>query len=129
MEHLREEVTKLNECLMTLIENRKSVITKIQSLKDAQNIESFDIERERFMFNHLRGSLMVLSKKELLAFSLMMESQAGESYPKWSEFEHLSEHNHFFHEMINPLLVKLLMHSDFEKLSLNKQFSALRANL
>lgn len=128
----REELAQINSEFFLLLDERRKVSVLIQELKKSEvgKYSHYDPEREKVLFNQFRDSLLKLSLKELLAFSLIMEDQANTlapgAYPSWSRGLHLSDRHHELYEMINPLLLKLTHQSLFQKLELAQDFSFLK---
>lgn len=115
MRHLCEQRQKLltasSEFLEALLK-RKSLAAQIVSTKTELSLPAYDPDRELHLFFELSHKLEQLTLSELMAFSLVMESQAGESYPRWSSGAHLSGEriernleNQFL--KMNPLLLLL----------------------
>lgn len=110
LKQLREALGGINSELFELLQRRRDVVDQIQSLKPMAPAgwASFDAQREADFFQSMHDELMALSMKELLAFSLIMESHAGSParYPAWSEGVHLLEIPAQDFHRINPLLLK-----------------------
>tara|TARA_B100001971_G_C18268008_1_gene596075 strand:- start:6392 stop:6781 length:390 start_codon:yes stop_codon:yes gene_type:complete len=124
IEALRSDLLKLTENLLELIKERESVVKKVQDLKVASNLTCFDPIREKYIFEEFKDLLIKLSLKELFAVSLIIESQAGEHYPKWSEREHLQTTQNTLIEQINPLMLLQLRKDDFKLLDLKTEIKA-----
>lgn len=131
LQELRSELDGINQQLIDLVKVRRNVVTQIQKQKPRHggSFASYDSEREWSLFVRLKPQLEQLTLKELLAFSLLMEEQAGAPvrYPEWSETIHLVSNANAIEHRLNPLLVKLLWPAQFEALNLSAQFSFLRS--
>lgn len=125
----RDEVRQLNLHLFELLDRRKALVARVQVLKERNQGNSFDPQRERELFLTLQSRLVRLSSREVLAFSLLMEAHAGapEAYPAWSEGAHLLEAPSHIEHRMNPLLVKVLYPEAFLTLALSPDFSFLRS--
>jgi chorismate mutase len=127
---LRDSLRDLNRQLFNLIEERRSIVGLIQQQKTAvANFAAFDWKRELALFRELESQLRSLSLHELLAFSTLMEGQAGAPamYPAWSDAVHLLEAPSHKEHRLNPLLLKVLLPEAFATLKLNPQFGFLRS--
>ncbi len=127
---LREALLQLNSEFFLTIAERRSLTLRIQSIKDAGGrYAHYDPDREKEIFAQFLPQLKVLSIRELLAFSLVMEdhamAMAPGSYPAWSLCPHLVGPRLEVYEMINPLLLKIARSDFFQRLSLNPEFSFL----
>lgn len=131
LQGLRAELDGINQQLIQLVQVRRNVVAQIQKQKPPirDHFASYDSEREWKLFLRLKPQLDQLTTKELLAFSILMEGQAGAParYPEWSESVHLSQKADAIEQKLNPLLVKLLWPPKFEALNLSSQFSFLRS--
>ena len=80
-------------------------------------------------FQELKPVLSKLSLQELMAFSLLMEGQAGApvNYPAWSEAAHLLEAPSHNEHRLNPILLKILLPEAFATLKLTPHFGFLRS--
>ena len=128
---LREALAQANSEFFFNLKERRSLCVKIQDFKEQQGRYShFDPEREQGVFTHVLKELKLLSIKELLAFSLVMEdhamAMAPGSYPTWSQFTHLVDPKKEMFEMINPLLIKVSHPELFSKLTLTSEFQFLK---
>lgn len=117
---LRDKLGELNSDLFLILKKRKEISRKIQALKKTSS--SLDIRRELTLFSEAKADLLSLSDKELLSFSLIMESQAGENYPSWSTGIHLQDKSSCITEMINPFLLKILGRLGEVEKSLNDEY-------
>ncbi|MFP5492235.1 MAG: chorismate mutase [Bacteriovoracia bacterium] len=131
LSELRANLTEINQKLLTTIKERRALVHEIQQCKEStQNpFSSYDSARESELFARMRHDLLELSDSELLAFSILMEAQAGapERYPAWSSGVHLLEAPQSVMHQLNPLLVKLLSPTSFDALKLTTHFSFLRS--
>lgn len=131
LQSLRAELDGINQQLIQLVQARRNVVAQIQKQKPTMGdrFASYDSEREWTLFVRLKPQLDQLTTKELLAFSILMEGQAGAParYPEWSESVHLSQKADAIEQRLNPLMVKLLWPPKFEALNLSSQFSFLRS--
>lgn len=127
----REALLQLNSEFFLLLKERRATSLKIQELKETTGKYShFDPEREKELFEQMKSDLKLLSIKELLAFSLIMEDQAlamaPGSYPTWSSGVHLNEASKELYSMVNPILLKITHTELFTRLNLNSEFSFLK---
>ena len=102
---------------------RRQLVHEIQKLK-ASN-EAFDPQRERALFLELKDELATLDLKELLSFSLLMESHvlsSGKKYPDWSGREHLEVSQGTICEMVNPILLAVVKPDLFKNIRLSASF-------
>lgn len=104
LSELRLELEGVNKELLSLIRKRRRLAGEIQKFKRKEGRQTYDPARERELFTALKDELSELSLGELGAFSLLMEDQAGEGYPKWSQGEHRGSAKGLG---INPLLLLL----------------------
>ncbi|MEX0797881.1 MAG: hypothetical protein WEB87_04400 [Bacteriovoracaceae bacterium] len=116
LESCRNKLECANQDLFKALLNRRALAQNIKERKSALKLSDYDPKREAKLFLSHENCLRQLSLKELWAFSLVMEAQAGECYPKWSEQEHLAlngdkENGFKIENKINPLLV-LIFHPD-----------------
>ena len=128
LELLRVKVLELNHQMFSLIRERRLIVNQIQSLKPTEgSFPYFDSKREILLFEKLASDLKMLSLKELLSFSVLMEGQADPAgvglYPQFSSGDHLEQKNRMgLIELINPILLHFY-NSELEKqLSLKKEF-------
>ena len=115
----RARLEELNQEFFQILAKRRSITKKIQKAKKESGDNCYAPERELELFRRQSEFFETCSLKELWSFSLIMEDQAGDSYPKWSEGEHLKDKAQNMERIahrINPLLV-LLFHP--EKISLD----------
>lgn len=127
----REALLQLNTQLFLMIAERRVISLKIQELKqESGRYSHFDPEREKALFEQMKGEIANLTIKELLAFSLVMEDQAMAmapgSYPTWSTGIHLTEASREPFTMMNPLLLKVSRPELFTRLTLTAEFSFLK---
>lgn len=128
----REGLLQLNTQFFQILSERRTLCMKIQELKETSGrFAHYDPERERDLFKQLEEDLKVLTIKELLSFSLIMEDQAQAmapgAYPTWSQGIHLSESSsRELFTMINPLLLKATRPELFSRLQLTSEFSFLK---
>lgn len=127
MNELRAELSKTNKKLITLLSERKKISNKIQiKKKNTQSWSSFDYDQEVKVFTELKADLDFLALKELLSFSLIMESHAQSNdenhYPSWSRGEHLINAPKSIQEQINPILLKIIKPKLFSELQTNEKF-------
>lgn len=131
LDQLREALLQANsEFFFTLSERRKLCIA-IQEVKGATGrFSHYDPEREKIVFAQFKQQLTLISLRELLAFSLVMEdhalAMAPGSYPAWSQRYHLSSPPKDLHEMINPLMLKASHPDMFARLDLVPEFHFLK---
>lgn len=127
---LREALAQLNSELFLTLGERRRLCVRIQEYKVQEgNYSHFDPEREKELFSLFHSQLKLLSLKETLAFSLIMEDQAMAmapgSYPTWSSKIHLASSSGEIFEMINPLMLKVSRPEFFKRLTLSPEFSFL----
>ena len=128
---LREALAQVNSEYFLTLKDRRSITLKIQERKGPTGRYShYDPEREKEIFNLFSSDLKLLTMKELLSFSLVMEDHASAmapgSYPAWSTFSHLGTHQHELFEMINPLMLKISRPEFFGRLELSQEFRFLK---
>lgn len=130
LSELRDNLRDLNQQLFTLFIERRALVEQIQ-LQKGQNdgFASFDSQRELLFFRDLSPTLSRLSSQELLAFSILMEGQAGAptKYPAWSEGVHLLEAPSHNEHRLNPILLSILRPEAFAALKLTPHFGFLRS--
>jgi chorismate mutase len=127
---LRDSLRDLNQQIFKLILERRSLVEQIQQQKThVDGFASFDLQRELQFFQELKPVLSKLSLQELMAFSLLMEGQAGApiKYPAWSEGVHLLEAPSHNEHRLNPILLKILLPEAFATLKLTSHFGFLRS--
>lgn len=124
---LRSQLAQLNTELFNLIKEREQLTRQVQAAKGAGLNSHYDAQREKQLFTHHKSSFDQLSLRELAAFSLIMESQAGAPalYPAWSEGIHLVGPSRGLESLINPLLLKMGHPELFKTLKLKTDFSFL----
>lgn len=138
-EHLKEKRKKLQshtDIFFSWLEERQDLVSDIRNLK-YQEIETktknekrmYDPQREYDIFfaPAFHQNIQALSLKEVLALSLIIESQAQEfldddSYPEWSLAKHVDKGADKISHLINPLLLKSHSIEFFQKLPLKKEF-------
>lgn len=109
---LRLELENLNENILKLFHERKTISGNIQKVKSDTGSKTFDPAREIQLFKVLAPELSKLSLKELFAFSLLMEDHAGSAYPAWSDGVQYQQGSASKERPgINPLLL-LLFHPE-----------------
>jgi len=128
LEELRQHLLNKNHDFFRFLDERKALVASIVDLKNNRNLttghwKNFDLQREKNLFRELKGKLLCVSPRELLAFSLIIESHAKADrslYPSWSSMEHLEEDSRHgtIWEMINPVMLHELYPAEFRKLSL-----------
>lgn len=128
---LREMLAQLNSEFFLLLGERRGICLKIQELKeDKGRYAHYSPDRENDLFSQMQEELKLLSIKELLSFSLMMEdhamAMAPGSYPSWSSRCHLIGSHQDLFEMINPLLLKKTHPHLFSRLTLSSEFDFLK---
>jgi len=119
---LRSDLFELTSTLISMINSRRDIVSSIQENKKTLNLGAFDVVREKTIFTNLKPKLVDFSNKELLALSLMIESQAGDLYPHWSEGEHLNEAAALIEQQINPVLLLILNPASFKMLDLKREY-------
>jgi chorismate mutase len=119
---LRSDLIALTEQIITLISQRKEVVTKIQNVKSKNALKAFIPEREKEVYLQLSDQLEKFSDKELLSLSLLIEEHAGDHYPAWSESVHLRQKTNTLHDLINPVMLLILRPSSFKMLTLKKEY-------
>lgn len=85
---LRSDLEKINQDLFKIIIRRREIVENIQSLKSKEGeFPFYDEKREKELFSSMKSDLEKLTPKELLAFSLLIESHAQigdeDNYPSW----------------------------------------------
>ena len=130
LSELRDNLRDINQQLFKMFLERRAVVEQIQQQKSQTGtFSSFDSNRELQFFQELKPVLAGLSVQELLAFSLLMEGQAGApaKYPAWSEGVHLLEAPSHNKHRLNPILLKILLPEAFATLKLTPHFGFLRS--
>jgi chorismate mutase len=124
---LRSQLAQLNTQLFELIKVREELTHELQKAKGSGLTTHYDAQREKQLFTDHKSALDQLSLRELAAFSLIMESQAGAPvlYPAWSEGAHLVGPSLGIESLINPLLLKTSHPNLFKSLKLKTDFSFL----
>ena len=124
---LRSELESINDEFLDIVEKRRELTCKIGVAKLLSNFPAFDHEREKYLYSKLSGRLEELTIKELLAFSLISEAQAGEKYPEWSKMAHLEERTLEPSAMVNPVMLFFYSRRLFGSLKFNSKFEFLRS--
>jgi len=128
LELLRVKVLELNHQMFSLIRERRLIVNQIQSLKSTDgHFPYFDSQREILLFGKLAPDLKMLSLKELLSFSVLMEGQADPAslglYPQFSSGDHLEQTKRLgIIELINPILLHFYNPELEKQLNLKKEF-------
>tara|TARA_Y100000385_G_C13071757_1_gene629387 strand:+ start:873 stop:1289 length:417 start_codon:yes stop_codon:yes gene_type:complete len=124
----RNDLKTLNEEFFLFLEQRSSLVKSIQSTKvKTNNYFCFDPAHEFSLFSKQTDNLSKLSLKELYAYSLILEDHAcvsEQSYPLWSEQNHLNEKNHNLSFGINPILLAVTYKDLYDQLPLNEEFKS-----
>lgn len=132
LESMRQSLGELSQQLLNDIQKRKEIVEKIQELKNQNKTYfAFDGEQEKKLFLKFKSSLQRLSKKELLAYSLLIEDHAcvdQNAYPEWSQGIHLKSNITSVVEMINPILLATIYKDEYDKLPLTEEFIKLLEN-
>ena len=128
---LREALAQINSEYFFTLKERRAITLKIQERKGAAGrFSHYDPDREKEIFTLFVSELKILTMRELLSFSLVMEDHASAmapgSYPAWSSSFHLSNHHHELFEMINPLMLKFSRPEFFSRLTLTQEFGFLK---
>lgn len=124
---IRQDVLLLTQEIIEKIQVRKNSVAKIQELKPEQKtFKNFSPQREVFVFEQLKA-LEMLTLKEILSLSLLIESHAEQKgdYPKWSEGCHLRLKPQDISHQINPILLASTFKSRYDALPLNLEFEEL----
>ena len=122
---LRDELFELNQKILSLVDERKLIVREIQQEKTKPlSMGHFDAAREVQLFKSLKASLKAMEMGELLAFSILMETQAGapEYYPAWSNGIHLNEAPQHHEHRINPFLLREIHPDRFMNINLRSDF-------
>ncbi len=130
LSELRDDLRDINQQLFKTFLERRVVVAQIQQQKNRTGaFGSFDSQRELEFFQELKPVLGGLIVQELLAFSLLMEGQAGapSNYPAWSEGVHLLEAPSHNEHRLNPILLRVLHPEAFATLKLTPHFGFLRS--
>lgn len=122
---LRTSLLHINTSLLNIIEERRDLTVEVHAYKRQRSLESYDPKHELNLFNKLADPLKQMDLKELLAFSLIMETQAGNDYPRFSERIHLQMIDHLIYEQINPLALKVYDDKLFNKLNLTRKYEVI----
>jgi chorismate mutase len=109
LKNLREKLGQINKSFFQILTERKNVVDEIIKLKkNSLTLDQiYDPAQERNLFNEMKDELSKLTLEELLAFSLIMESQAGEHYPKFSKLEHWNFTSDLNMTLLSPTLLQL----------------------
>lgn len=130
LNQLREALAQSNSEFFLSVTERRRICVRIQTLKEKLGAPHYNPDREKEVFQQFESDFKALTLKELLAFSLVMEDQAGAmapgTYPSWSTRTHLSESGQELFEMINPLLLKVCRPDIFKRLPLSSQYAFLK---
>lgn len=122
---LRSELISITNNIVSLISQRKSLVAKIQEIKQSENLNTFIPTREAEVYKLLESELKNFSDRELLSISLLIEEQAGENYPQWSQGIHLESRTNKLIDLINPLMLLILRPTSFKMLTLKKEYQEL----
>lgn len=125
LENHRKELVSITDQILNLISERREVVSKLQKSKNTSGeFAFFDLERELIVFKNIKDKLKTFSKRELLAISLLIESQAdiNDQYPSWSMRIHLEKYSQTIEEMINPILLAHVDKNSYDSLQFNTKF-------
>ncbi len=128
----RDQLFDLTKTILNLIKEREVLVEKIQKEKEltdneASLFKNFDPKREALIFSELKKQLSNLTSKELLALSLLIESQANysEGYPCWSDLVHLDKKAGSIAEQTNPILLATVDKNSYDALPLKNEFKSI----
>lgn len=126
---LRSDLKTLNAEFFLFLNQRKELVTTIQSIKETTTqYYCFDPDFEFSLFSLNSDVLSKLSIKELLSYSLILEDHAlvdENSYPEWTQLVHLSEKSHELYFRINPILLAVIHKNLYDQLPLNDEFKSM----
>lgn len=124
LSQLREELAHENSQLIQSISRRRQLVDKIQTIKLEQNKTLFDPEQEWKIFASIKDQLQQLHLVELLAFSMIAESQVRShgDYPAWSESAHIVDSQNLVQEKINPILLSQVKPDLIDGLKFSENF-------
>lgn len=121
---LRIELEKINLNFFEILAARKETVDQISEVKNTKNV--FDAQREISYFLSLTPMIKNLTKEELLAFSLIIQSHAqqqGKTYPAFSKGEHLNNQEiKSITDLINPILLYYYDANEYRKLDLKDKY-------
>ena len=128
---LRNQLLHCNQELFSKISERKSLVSKIQNLKEKSgDFYLWDIEREIQLFKNFVDRYPQELRLDFI-YSVIIEEQAlnAKDYPKWSAEDHLLESNGKFYCRINPILLYFRDPDIMKKLKLKPFFENRLRNL
>ena len=114
---LREHLIELNEQLFSVLTLRQALVSQIREQKNS----AWSPERERFIFSRYVKATPDYNVKQDLIYSLIIEQQAGQGYPRWSEGEHLTHAPTQLEQQLNPLLLLERDLASFQNLKLKPE--------
>lgn len=125
--NLRETLTGITEEVLNLLHKRKAIVTDIQSHKlNDRSYYCFDPKQEFKIFTSIQKDLSLMSLKELLSFSIIIEAHACVevgAYPLWSEQQHLKSNTPMtIDAMINPILLAVTHKELYHSLPISEEF-------
>jgi chorismate mutase len=134
LNQLRSSLSELNRMFLSIMGQRKKLVHQIQATKKSQGLAGFhgyhhyDPSREWSLFRSFERQMKLLSLKEILSLSILMEAHADApgDYPEWSRGIHLRNFSDDLSSQINPLMIRLIDQSRFNQLSLKPEFEILR---
>jgi chorismate mutase len=125
--NLRNKLRLINLSLFELIQERRSIVSAIQKHKQpGEFYPNWDCAVEMQLIKELQPHLIKLNDHELLAFSILMQSQASlgdnANYPNWLGKIHLNNSQEILLECINPTMIYVLRPEYFKHLELKESF-------
>lgn len=129
---LRQQLSLINQRLLGILKERRQVVASIQAEKKAQDLASFSVAQEKELFQNelFCKECRSLSTGELLAFSILWETQANTlgDYPAWSQRIHIEQGQLGlqFEEQMNPIMLKAIRPQSFAQLSLKPAYAYLK---
>lgn len=115
LESGRQQISHINQQLFHLLQERKELVGKIQSLKK----NSWAPERELEIFRLYKHEFPDANQYEDFIFSLIIESQSiAYGYPAWSQAEHLIHPANCISHQLNPILLMVKNKPEYEALNL-----------
>jgi len=125
--NLRNKLRLINLSIFDLFQERRSIVAAIQQHKQSSDFyPNWNCAVEVTVVRELQPHLQKLSDHELLAFSILMQSQASlgddSKYPNWLEKIHLNNSQEILLERINPTMIYVLRPEYFKRLDLKESF-------
>jgi len=122
----RQDLQRITAEILNLFSERARICHDLQNLKSELQFSTYDIHREKLIYQANVFDLSRFSLKEIFALSLLIEDHAGGVYPQWSKKIHLKKSTDELFEMINPLILQKTFPDLFNRLVFSDDFAFFR---